>query len=136
MVTDALSKMMSEAGALGVTFQVVDDHLQVTMPKTAEATALAQRMKPHKDALKIMLETAQPPPLPATLWVTGLATFAEARRLQRRLSERYVTRLGMGDTGFYVAGSNSGLCAVYMPYEEDIGADDQALPSDKVVIYA
>lgn len=78
------------------------------------------------------LNDAQRPPLPAGKWVTGIATFAEARRLQRELAERYVVHCGMGVDGFYVAGPNSGLCAVHVPYRGDTGGDF-ALQFDEVL---
>lgn len=63
------------------------------------------------------IEPAQRPPLPRTMWITGLATFAEARRAQRRLSVDYITRCGRGGDAFYVAGPDNGLC-VGVPYCE------------------
>lgn len=50
------------------------------------------------------------PPLPRDNWVTGLATFAEAHRVQLDLTARYITALGLGTDGYYVASPDSGLC--------------------------
>ncbi|MEZ4864149.1 MAG: hypothetical protein R3C14_22745 [Caldilineaceae bacterium] len=49
-------------------------------------------------------------PLPPDKWVTGLATFTEARRVQLELKQQYITALGLGDAGYYVACPDSGLC--------------------------
>lgn len=112
MVTTTLRRMVSEAGAAGIAFRFVDDSLQVTAPKTPEAAAIMQTMAPHKEAIKaILAQPAQRPPLPRDLWITGIATLAEARDAQRALSPDYVTACGKGVDGWYVACPSSGLTA-------------------------
>lgn len=71
------------------------------------------------DAQPTATETKPPqlPPLPAEMWRTGFTTFAEARRYQKGITG-YRTACGRGADGFYVAGPNSGLCAVHVPYTE------------------
>lgn len=49
-------------------------------------------------------------PLPRDKWVTGIATFAEARRVQLDLKQQHLTALGLGEEGYYVACPDSGLC--------------------------
>lgn len=66
MVTVMLSEMINEAAAVGITFAfVADDALKVTAPKTPEATALLQRMAPHKAAIKAHLLAPEPAPTEA-----------------------------------------------------------------------
>ena len=48
-------------------------------------------------------------PLPRGQWVTGIATFAEAHRVQLDLTAQYITALGLGTDGYYVASPDSGL---------------------------
>lgn len=57
------------------------------------------------------------PPLPIEKWVRGIVTIAEARRIQLALKPQYVTALGLGDDGYYVACPDSGLCKVVAPMD-------------------
>ena len=109
--------LIHRARACGLSLSVADGKLKVRGKPTDEAQALAVEIGAHKDELIGLLRTtlqptATKPPLPAELWVTGIATFAEARKVQRSFTGRYVTHCGRGEAGFYVAGPNSGLCAV------------------------
>ena len=46
--------------------------------------------------------TTGKPLLPAELWVSGLATFAEAWQIEGQHAPQYATALGKDGTGFYV----------------------------------
>lgn len=61
------------------------------------------------------IEQTQPahrPLLPVAEWVTGIASFTEARQVQRSLSGQWATACGRGVDGYYVAAPNSGLTSV------------------------
>lgn len=124
--------LIEQAKNLHLTLSVTNGDLNITGPKTMAAAALVQRMAPFKTDIiaalaplaTIPMTQAPKPPLPADMWVTAVATFAEARRVQKSLSGRYVTACGKGEAGFYVAAPYSGLCAVRVPYPSDTGADD------------
>ena len=109
--------LIHRARTCGLSLSVVDGKLKAAGKPTDEVKLLAAEIKAHKDEIITLLQTtlqstATKPPLPAELWVTGIATFAEARKVQRSFTGRYVTHCGRGEAGFYVAGPNSGLCAV------------------------
>lgn len=127
---DAVS-LIEQAQSLGLSLSVDGDNLNITGPKTMAAAALVQRMAPHKTDIiaalaPVATDPAQPTerqPLPADMWVTGIATFAEARRYQKGI-DGYRTRCGRGEAGFYVAAPGSGLCAVAVPYAQPAEAAD------------
>lgn len=104
--------ILTQAKGLGLTLSVVDGQLNITGPKTPAAATLVTSMALCKAELIAALTIAPPqrPPLPAPLWVTGIASLPEARRLQLEFAKDYVTHLGKGQAGYYVAGPDSGLC--------------------------
>jgi hypothetical protein len=80
--------MIEQAQGLGLALSVADGRLNITGPKTPAAAALVRSMAAHKAELIALLDNCQVQrqPLPQALWVTGIATLAEARAAQRALS--------------------------------------------------
>ena len=126
-----LLTMIKDARALGLSITTNGDKLNVTGPKTAEASALVQQLAQHKAAVLELLRTPlQPadispitfvatdpaalppmrnhtgkPALPAELWV-DFAMLGEALSAQRQLSAQHATVCGLDSaTGrYYVRG--------------------------------
>ncbi len=69
----------------------------------------------------------QRPPLPESMWVTGISSYVEASRVHKKATQMYLARLGMGVDGYYVAAPSSGLCAIHLPYPEETGPNDGEL---------
>ena len=86
-----------KAGKLGALLTAMLGRLGVTLPD--ESPAL------HTDVqwpLPPIRNTTGKPSLPADMWVTGLATFAEAWQERNRFYAEYETVVGMDNAGFFV----------------------------------
>lgn len=111
--------VINQAQSVGLILSVDGDRLNVTGKKTPEAAAIVRQLSTMKAAIVAHLTTPAPDPgdvrslppirnttgkplLPPDLWVSGLATFAEAWQREGELCGQFATALGKDGAGFYV----------------------------------
>ena len=90
-----------KAGKLGALLTAMLGRLGVTLPDESPALHTAL----HTDVqwpLPPIRNTTGKPSLPAALWRSGLATFAEAWQERNRFYAEYETVVGMDNAGFFV----------------------------------